>query len=274
MALRVAALHVYPVKSCAGIARSRFAVDARGPEDDRRWMVVDPDFRFVTQRECPAMALVRVEREGEALRLLADADAPLELPAAGCEGPRVDVVVWRDTCAAIDQGDEAARWLSERLARPVRLVRMADDTERRVNPLRSPEYAVTGFADGYPFLLIGEASLDDLNRRLPEPLPMDRFRPNVVVSGSEPYAEDTWRRIRIGALELEFAKPCGRCAITTTDQATAARGKEPLRTLARYRRLDDEAVFGSNFVHRAQGAIAVGDAIEVLEHGPAPALSP
>lgn len=269
--VRVQSLHVYPVKGCAGLAVPRLTLDRRGPLHDRRWMVVDGAGRFVTQRECPRLALVRVAIDDERLVLEAEGLGRVGVPlgqAGGGASRRV--VCWAAECDAVDEGREAADFLSEWLGREASLVRMADDFDRVVNPLRSPERAVTGFTDGYPFLIVGEASLRDLNQRLDDPLPMDRFRPNVVVGGTPPYQEDRWRRIRVGEVPLDVVKPCSRCAVTVTDQQTGARGKEPLSTLARYRRREGEVFFGQNAVHRSTGTLAVGDAVEVLEEGGPP----
>jgi uncharacterized protein YcbX len=267
----IAALFTYPVKACAGIEASSLEVGARGPALDREWMVVDAASRFVTQRDEPRLALVRCALEPGALVLTAPGAPPLRVPrAAGGEPRRVQC--WSAACEALDQGEAAADWLSRLLGAPRRLVRMAPGFERVVNPERSPARATTAFTDGYPFLVIGEASLADLNRRLEAPLPINRFRPNLVVRGSEPYAEDGWRRIRVGDLVIELVKPCDRCAVTTTDQATGARGVEPLATLARYRRVPGGVLFGQNGVHRGTGRLRVGDPIEVLEKGPPPAF--
>jgi uncharacterized protein YcbX len=270
----VAALWFYPVKGCAGIevpAGAALEIGARGPAFDREWMVVDAAGRFVTQRDEPRLARVRCALQAGALVLDAPGAAPLRVPlAAAGEARRVQC--WAAACDALDQGEAAARWLGEFLGAPRRLVRMAPGFERVVNPERSPQRATTAFTDGYPFLVIGEASLADLNRRLAAPLPMNRFRPNLVVRGSEPYAEDGWRRIRVGRLEIEIVKPCDRCAVTTTDQATGERGPEPLATLARYRRVPEGVLFGQNGVHRGTGALRVGDPIEVLKTGPPPAF--
>jgi len=179
--------------------------------------------------------------------------------------PRVAVEVWRHRGPALDQGDAAAALLSEHLEISCRLVRIPPDHARRVNPAFSPEEAHTAFSDGYPLLLVSEASLADLNARLETPLPMNRFRPNLVVRGCAPFAEDGWKRIRIGGLELDVAKPCDRCLVTTTDQATGERdGQEPLRTLATYRKRGEGVLFGQNLVHRGRGALALGASVEVL----------
>ncbi len=269
--VRVSGIHVYPIKGAAGVSLERVALDGRGPGGDREFMLVDLQDRFVTQREAPKLALIRVETGDGSLRLSAPGAAGLEVPIArDAAGSERSVVCWASECRAVDQGDAVAGWLTERLEREVRLVRMASDFARVVNPARSPERATTSFTDGYPWLLIGEASLADLNARMEAPLPMDRFRPNLVLSGSDAYAEDGWGRIRIAAdgggwIEMDLVKPCSRCAVTTTDQATAARGREPLATLARYRRMDGQVWFGQNAVHRALGSIALGAAVEVLE---------
>jgi len=262
----LSALHVYPVKSCRGIAPARWRLDAYGLGGDRSWMVVDAAGRYLTQRELPRLALVGTRLDGERSILSAPGRAPLELPPAGTRLGDVAIEVWRHSGPAIDGGDDAARWISAHLGVPARLVAVPRGHARPVNREWFPGDAQTTFSDGYPLLLISEGSLDDLNTRLPKPLPMERFRPNLVVRGAEPYAEDLWKRIRVGDVELAVVKPCSRCAITTTDQATGERdGVEPLRTLARYRKTELGVVFGQNVVHLATGTLEVGAPVEVLE---------
>ena len=240
----VAALTVYPVKGCRGIDLQEAEVAPTGlaceGARDREWMVVDADGRFVTQREAPALALVRTALRGGRLELLVPGSDPLRPEAAGS---RRDVVVWRSAVRGIDAGDACARSLSAHLGRDVRLVRFDDALPRPC----SPEYvgdsgATTLFADGYPVLVIGRASLDDLNARLAArgfpALPMNRFRPNVVLDGIEPYDEDHLGAIAVGGVTLKPVKPCIRCEVTTTDQDTSRRNLEPLRTLATYRQDD------------------------------------
>jgi uncharacterized protein YcbX len=198
------------------------------------------------------------------LRLNAPGMSPLALDPVR-QGSTRNVIVWRDRCPAVDQGPDVARWLSDFLVTDCRLVRMAEEHVRRVDR----RYAVgdgdqVGFADGYPFLLISEESLADLNARLSSPLPMNRFRPNIVVSGGTAFQEDQWRRIRIGDIDFDLVKPCARCVITTTDQATAERGKEPLITLAGFRRSRRGVLFGQNMIHSGPGTIRHGDLVEVL----------
>ncbi len=265
--MQVAEVNVYPIKSCAGTALEASRIDARGFVNDRRWLVVNQHCRFQTQREIARMALVKPHVDELSLRLTAPEMEALELPADQ-DGQRVEVTIWKDSgVGAVDQGDEAADWLSTFLKRKVRLVRFADDYFRQVSQTHAPrESDQVGFADGYPFLFISEASLTDLNTRLEEPLPMNRFRPNIVIHGAEPYAEDTWKVVRIGDVEFDVVKSCARCAITTTDQVTAQRGKEPLATLATYRQETRGVMFGQNVVHRSTGTIKTGMPLEVLEY--------
>lgn len=262
--IRVSALFRYPIKSCRGAPLEEAALDPRGIVGDRRLMVVDPEGNFLTQRQLARMALIVPRLDGDRLSVQAPGTSELTV-RCGNEGPRLEAQVWGDRCLAVDQGGAAAEWFSAFLEKPCRLVRMADSHVRRTKRARRPGDQVS-FADAYPLLLISEASLEDLNARLPAPLPMNRFRPNIVVSGCKPYAEDGWRTIRAGAVGLDVVKPCVRCVITTTDQQTAARGVEPLRTLATYRRTADGGVmFGQNLLHHGPGALRVGDPVEVVE---------
>ena len=231
----VSGLFVHPIKSCRGIAVQQARLTERGLEYDRQWMVVDGEGRFVSQREVPQLALVVPTLSAVGIELNAPRMDSLAV-AFDADGPPCSVSIWRDTIVAIDQGDDVARWLSQWVKREVRLVRF----DPRVRRMCNPEYvgatgAHTAFADGYPLLVISEASLADLNARLTEPLPMNRFRPNVVLSGIEAYDEDHIDEVRVGAVTIKLVKPCTRCRVTTTDQATSAVGTEPLATLALYR---------------------------------------
>ena len=250
MAATIAALFVYPVKGCRGIALSSARVTERGLEHDREWMVVDVAGRFVTQRTEPRLASIATAITATSLLLTVPGAEPLAVPLdqSGVAGA---VTVWRDTVPGIDQGPDAASWLSARLAGAYRLVRF-DSAARR---LCNPEYAGasgahTAFADGYPLLVLSEASLDDLNARLATPLPIDRFRPNLLLSGVDAYDEDYIDQIVSGNVTLKMVKPCTRCQVTTIDQRTLERGLEPLRTLAGYRHnaLLDGVAFGMNAI--------------------------
>jgi uncharacterized protein YcbX len=269
--VRVTALYVYPVKSCAGTALEVAQIGPRGILHDREFLVTDPDGSFLTQRELPRLAQVRPTITEDCLAFAAPGMTDLAIVPTDL-GPRREVVVWRDTVTAVDQGGEVADWLSAFLETRVRLVRMPADSVRRVDPVYAPRPTdQVGFADGYPLLLISEESLDDLNARLDQPLPMNRFRPNVVVRGAgAPYAEDTWAELCIGEVRFNGVKTCARCAVTTTDQVTAERRLEPLATLSRYRRIERGALFGQNLVHAAPGRIAVGDRLTVSTTAAAP----
>jgi uncharacterized protein YcbX len=264
--MQLAEIRVYPIKSCRGVRPARWELDALGLRYDRSFMVVAAGGRFLTQREQPKLALVETRIEGDTLHLTAPGQTPLEIPLAMATGERTEIEVWRHRGPALDQGDQAAALLSSHLGLQCRLVRLPPGHVRRVNQAFFPGEAHTAFTDGYPMLLLSEASLADLNARLTTPLPMDRFRPNLVVRGCAPYAEDGWKRIRIGDIEMAVVKPCDRCVVTTTDQTTGERaGSEPLRTLATYRTEDNKVLFGQNLVHLGRGAIEVGAKIQVLE---------
>ena len=276
--LRLTALYLYPVKSCRGLAVTSAAVDAHGLAGDRRFLVVDAGGRFLTQRAHPRMALIATTLTSDALTLSSPQHGSVSIPLASNLRPQAcaprSVVVWKDTVTADDCGDGPAAWLGDFLGLPCRLVH-AGAAYSRPLPARkippplahslSPAHEVS-FADGFPFLVIAEESLADLNTRLDAPLPMNRFRPNLVVAGAAPYAEDTWGRFRIGDVVFHGATRCGRCVIITTDQFTAARGPEPLRTLATYRRdAGGDVMFGRNLVHETKtGRLAVGNAVELL----------
>jgi uncharacterized protein len=257
-------LNVYPVKSCRGIPLGTATLDRWGIHHDRNWMVVDAEARFVSQRTQPRLALVEPALGRERLTLRAPEMAALELPVTGRAGPERFVSIWDDTCRALDQGDGAAEWFSRYLGQPARLVRIGAGFERAVSEANYPAGAEVAFADGYPLLVLSVSSLAALNALLPEPLPMNRFRPNLVIDGCPAFAEDTWKRIRIGEVTFQMVTPCERCAITTVDQATGAPGKEPLAMLATFRRRGGSVIFGRNVVHQGVGTVRVGDEVEVL----------
>lgn len=258
-------LTYYPIKACRGFSVSEALMERMGLKYDRRMMVVTPEGKFLTQREHPRLALVTPELQSEMLTLRAPDFDSLRLPvrAAGTPWP---VEIWKSKgVQSIDQGEDAAQWFSDWLGHPARLVHFAEGYQRRV----SSEYAVngddhTGFADGYPILLTSEESLNDLNGRLESPVPMNRFRPNIVVRACKPFAEDDWSRIRIADVELAIVKPCARCVVTTIDKETLARSKEPLKTLGKYRKHALGAIFGQNAIPLNAGRLEVGMRVEVL----------
>jgi len=266
----VSQLLVYPLKGCRGVPVPVAEPDARGLSGDRRWMVVDEAGRFLSQRTEPRLALVRAMLDAGGLVLEAPGMPPLAV-SRRVEAPLRQVTVWDDSGQARDGGAEASRWLTGHLGRPAALVQLDEGFERTASPEYAPGVPLA-FNDAYPVLIIGEGSLAELNRRMERPLPMDRFRPNLVVSGSEPFAEDGWRRIRVGTAVLRLVKPCVRCVATTVDQQTTDRGPEPLRTLATFRRWNGGVIFGQNTVVERPGPMRVGDLVEVLETGALPAL--
>lgn len=262
--LRLTALYRYPVKSLRGERFDALEVGARGLLFDRHWMVVDAQGRFLTQRQQARMSLIgaHVGEHGD-LRLTAGGMPEIRVSAG--DAGRLGVVVWGDSVEAVAVSRAADAWLSGFLGLDCRLVEFPAEVRRQVDPVYAAPHDQVGFADGFPFLLISQASLDDLNARLEEPVPMLRFRPNLVVSGCAPYAEDGWRRIRIGGLTFRVAKPCSRCIIPTIDPQTARRGSEPLRTLMSYRRRDNKVYFGQNLIHDSGGRLEAGMPVEVLE---------
>lgn len=261
----VASLIYYPIKACRGFEVDETNVERMGLEGDRRMMVTTPDGRFLTQRNYPKLALVTPTVSNKELALYAPGMDIVTVPIQN-SGPSRPVDIWRSKgVQAIDQGEIAAEWFSYWLGASARLVHIAEGYIRKLNE----KYAVnmddhTAFADGYPILLASDESLADLNARLETPLPMNRFRPNLVVKGCEPFAEDTWKRIRIGDIEMAVVKPCARCMVTTIDKETLAKSKEPLKTLNTYRRQAGGVMFGQNVIPLYDGRLRTGMSVEIL----------
>jgi len=259
-------LYIYPVKSLRGHQLAQAGVERMGLENDRRLMVVDIQGKFLTQREHARMTLITPALKDESLSLSAPGMPELTFPLRKLGQP-VSVEIWKNSgVKAVDQGDLPAQWLSDFLKMPARLVHMAADYKRKI----SADYAIqsddhVSFADGFPLLIISQESLDDLNHRLEQPIPMNRFRPNLVVSGVTAFAEDTWKRLRIGKVELALVKACARCNVPGIDQDTAQSGKEPNSTLAQYRKFDGKIMFGVNVIPLTTGLLRVGDLVEILE---------
>jgi uncharacterized protein YcbX len=260
--MHLSALNVYPIKSCAGLSVSEWEVDAFGLRYDRRWMVVTPRGEFLTQRELPAFARVQATIAPPHLRVTAPGQPELVVALNPMGGRPIATRVWDDALSVVAPDHKADSWFSDYLGHEVMLAYMPESVVRPVDTAWAPDGGRTSFADGFPFLLIGEASLADLNSRMAAPLPMNRFRPNLVVAGSPPFAEDAWRAVEIGRIPMQVVKPCARCVVTTTDQQTLARSHEPLRTLATYRRRDNKVMFGQNVVHYGTGRLRVGDAVK------------
>jgi uncharacterized protein YcbX len=279
--LRLTGLRRFPVKSCRGEDLDAARVEPWGLAGDRRWMVVDGAGEMVTAREANALVLITPEITERGLRLSSPGvrDLVVDRPESG---PLVDVTIWDDRVPARLADTGAGDWFSEVIGRPLRLVHLDDPRRRPVDPDVAAPGDVVSFADGFPVLLASEESLGQLNAWIAEgpraadgPLPMTRFRPNLVVAGAPAFAEDGWRRIRVGEVEFRVLTPCIRCVLTTIDPDTAVRTKEPLVTLARHRRIGQKLLFAMNLVPEAplasrvpedpNGSVRVGDRVEVLE---------
>jgi len=264
-------INIYPVKSLRGITVDSRHIDAFGLHLDRRWMLIDEQNKFLTQRQEARMSLIDVALTENGLVLNAPAMPACTIPGQPQTTEVLDVQVWKDTVQAIVVNTDIDKWLSQFLGRNTRLVYMPDRTVRLIDQ----DYSISkddqvGFADGFPFLLISQASLDDLNHRLEQKgesaVPMHRFRPNLVISDCTPYEEDSWETISIGSCQFHVVKPCSRCIIPTIDRDTAEKGKEPVRTLLEYRRTDNKIYFGQNLVHELQQdmQLSTGDVLTIV----------
>jgi len=262
MVSMVSRLVIYPVKSFGGIELQRAEVNAKGLSLDRRWMVVDSSGHMLTQRTHPLLSQIQTTLEIDILSIVIDGET-FEVPSA--VGEERTVQVWSDRLAARQVGGDVSKILSSYLGQEVELVWMEEQTTRAVEARPGTENKEVGFADGFPFLVISEASLEDLNTRLIEPVTMDRFRPNIVVSNTAAFEEDSWKCFKIGSVNFRNVKPCARCVMTTVDPVSGAKGKEPLQTLAKYRRHGGEVFFGQNAVHQGAGTLSLGDKVEVFE---------
>lgn len=265
MTLTLASIHIHPIKSLGGFMVKSARITDRGLEHDRRWMLVDRGGTFVTQREHAMMACLHCTPIDEGFRVTdvrdgSFIDVPWSIP-----GPeRVRVQVWSSKLAALGCDALADRWFSERLGVPLRLVYMPSASKRRSSPFHAPAGTLNSFSDAYPYMLLSRASLDDLNARLEQALPLDRFRANLVIAGGHAFQEDAWRDVRIGGAHMQLVKPCARCVMTTVDQRMGKRSAEPLRTLATYRLKGNNVLFGMNAVALSGSEVHVGDILEPL----------
>lgn len=266
MAATLASIHVYPLKSCAPMALESARIEARGLEHDRRWMAVDASGKFLTGRQHPRLTLIRAEPDGAGTLRLRAPDMPELRLMPAPDRTRRTVEVWGNRVDALAADAVADAWISAFLGIPARLVHMDVDSLRNVDPDRAQPGDSVSFADGYPLLAISQAALDLLNSKLAQPVPMLRFRPNLVIAGTAPHAEDDWQRVRIGGNEFDVAKPCIRCVFTTVDftRGVFDESGEPLRTLLTYRRTPKGVSFGQNLIPRGAGTLRIGDAVEPL----------
>ncbi|QEC69803.1 MOSC domain-containing protein [Panacibacter ginsenosidivorans] len=264
--LSISELYIYPVKSLGGVAVNEAKLTDRGFEHDRRWMLVDAAGKFISQREVNEMSLLRVSITDENLLIhhLHKQGHILSVPLHNENDAPVTVNIWDDVCEATYISKEADAWFSEILSQECRLVYMPDDTRRLVDLKYAHHNEITSFSDGYPLLIIGQASLDDLNEKLTEPLPINRFRPNIVFTGGYPFQEDDMKAFEINGINFYGVKLCARCVITTIDQQTGEKNKEPLKTLSTYRMRDNKVYFGQNLLYNNTGTLHAGDKITLL----------
>lgn len=266
--LLLTSIIIYPIKSLGGISLSSAIAEERGLKFDRRWMLINENNIFISQRECSEMAMINVQfaEDGFTLSSKQDPLKQITIPFTINNGNTLMVKIWDDTCQAIHYNETIDKWFQELLGINCRLVYMPDHSRRYIDKDYAKDNEVVSFADGYPFLIIGEATLADLNNRLSNQIPMNRFRPNFVFSGGEAFEEDDWKKFNIGEVSFLGVKLCGRCVITTIDQETAERSSEPLKTLSTFRRKNNSVLFGQNLMLDSKGIVNVGDHLVVGEY--------
>ena len=260
-------IFIYSIKSMGGISVDSSVVTERGLKYDRRWLLVNEDNVFITQRLLPEMALIStfIENKSIILKHKTKNVEQISIPTELNKGNEINVQIWKDNCSAIHYSKDVDRLLNEILNLNCKLVYMPDSTKRYIDKTYAKNKEIVSFADGYAFLIIGQSSLDDLNNKLEKPIPVNRFRPNFVFTGGTPFEEDKLKKIKIGDIVFDVVKPCERCIIPTTDQETAERKKEPLLTLSTFRKENNNILFGQNLIQQNLGAISVGDEIIILE---------
>jgi uncharacterized protein len=261
--MRLQDIYIYPVKSLGGIRLDSWELEERGFKYDRRWLLIDKSGMFITQRKYPRLALLQVALSATGIHVYAKKNTRnyIEVPFSPAAEQLVPVTIWDDQTFGQLVDPFVSKWFSEKLEMDCDLVVMPESIQRKIDP----KYAVNGesvsFADAMPYLIIGQASLDELNSRLADPVPMNRFRPNLVFSGGIPFEEDQWSSLKIGGAEFKITKPCARCVLTTIDQDTGKKGKEPLQTLAKYRNQNNKIMFGQNLLLLNGERIQVGDLV-------------
>ncbi|MBX7046625.1 MAG: MOSC N-terminal beta barrel domain-containing protein [Ignavibacteria bacterium] len=267
--LTISEINIYPVKSLGGISLNESKVEKRGLQFDRRWLLVDKENMFITQREINELCLFKINLTNEGFIISNDkASEDLIIPFGIDTGEKSDVTIWDDTCEAIHYSDEANKWFSDIVDYDCRLVYMPDTTRREANKDFAIADDIVSFADGYPILIIGQSSLDNYNYISGNNFKMNRFRPNLVFTGGKAHVEDTLRKFNINGTDFYGVKTCGRCVITTIEQETAVSGKEPLKTLAEYRTVNNSIKFGMNVIPGPlsdNSIVRIGDEINVME---------
>lgn len=263
--LTLTEIYIYPIKSLGGISLNSSFAGKRGLQYDRRYLLVDENGMFITQRDFPQLALLKLSFTETGFNVLSSSDNSfITIPFESNSGETRKVQIWDDLCTALVVDKKLDKWFSDILKIKCSLVFMPDDEKRIVEKTYETTEHIVSFADAYPYLIIGQSSLDDLNSRLEQSVPMNRFRPNFVFSGGNPYEEDIWKIFKVGVVHLKAVKPCARCMITTTDQQTAERSNEPLKTLSTYRKINGKVMFGMNVVCNQEGIVSIGDRIELL----------
>lgn len=259
-------IFIYPIKSLGGISVQEAEVQPTGLQYDRHWMLIDKAGIFMSQRTYSHMALLQVSLTAGGMMITHKHNllTPLTIPFDSSTKREVTVSIWDDVCTAIEVSAIAGEWLSDALNMQVRLVYMPAATHRLVDTNYANNKEIVSFADAYPFMMIGQSSLDDLNSRLTNPVLMNRFRPNFVFKGGAPYYEDTIHIFRISEITFTAVKPCARCVLTTIDQEHATKGTEPLKTLAAYRTIKNKVLFGQNLLHTGTGIVKVGDKLTMI----------
>jgi hypothetical protein len=263
--LTLSEIYIYPVKSLGGISIDSSTVEERGLKYDRRYLLVDENEMFMTQRDFPQLAFLKLSFSEDGFKVLNTQNkshtiVPFEFDSK----ENISVTIWDDVCKAVKLGNDLDDWFSNAIGKKCSLVYMPNDEKRIVEKKYINDEHIVSFADAYPYLIIGQSSLDDLNARLENPIPMNRFRTNFVFTGGNPFEEDNWSDFKIGDVNFKAVKPCARCVITTTNQDTAERSSEPLKTLSSYRKFDNKVMFGMNLVCRQTGSITVGNKIEII----------
>jgi uncharacterized protein len=265
--LKVSELYTYPIKSLGGIAKETVEITNTGFKNDRRWMLVDDNNLFLSQRTLPVLALLQPSEVEDGIVVMHKYNPlhTIKIPLHLETKSTIKVSVWDDVCEAIEVSNECNNWFSEMLKTNCKLVYMPDDTKRMVDKRYATNNEVTSFSDGYPILMIGQASLDNLNTKLAEPLPMDRFRPNIVFTGGDAHIEDEMESFTINNIKFLGVKPCARCNMTTINQQNGETGKEPLKTLATYRASNNKIYFGQNVLQQQNGSIQIDNEIIITK---------
>ena len=263
--LTLSEIYIYPVKSLGGILLKEAKAEHMGLQYDRRWMLIDENGIFITQRKYTELALLKVSIEKAGLKISHKLNPQLNIWFSFIEntGNLIPVTIWDDQSIGLEVSKEVNEWFSAFMKKDVRLVYMQNGEKRFVDPKYAKKEEIVGFADGYPFLIISQASLDGLNEQLEKPVPMNRFRPNFVFTGGDPHIEDRFENFTIGEVTFTAVKPCARCVLTTVDQETSEKSSEPLKTLSRYRTINKKVMFGQNLLHQANGMVKIGDSIVV-----------